>query len=244
MVTNCEYEGCEKPQYKLVPPTGHDFDEPEYEWADDMSKVTATTVCKNDSSHVETEEALVSPEVTRQATCTEKGETTYTTAEFGNPAFSIQTKKADDIEPLGHELTAHPMKLPTYEEPGHETYWECSRCGKFYSDEVGLTEIDGPTVLPNDMLVAETDLANAEKALAEAEEAKAAADKAEKPRKKQLRRQVRQPLRQQTKRLRMRRSRKQKQKQREKLLRRQRHQQELQQKKPEAKKIRRQPKRS
>ena len=160
-----------------IEPLGHDFDEPEYEWAEDMSKVTATRVCNNDASHVETEEALVSSEVTRQATCTEKGETTYTTAEFGNPAFSVQTKKADDIEALGHELTAHPMKLPTYEEPGHEAYWECSRCGKFYSDELGITEIAEPVVLPNDMLVAETDLENAEKALTAAEKAKAAADK-------------------------------------------------------------------
>jgi|GEM_PF-5516378 len=174
-VTNCKYEGCEGPQYRLIQPKGHDFDEPGYEWAEDKSKVTARRVCRNDASHVEEEEAAVISEVTKQATCTEKGEMTYTSAEFGNPAFSVQEEK-EDIEALGHQLVAHLMELPTYEAPGHEAYWECGRCGKFYSDEAGLLEIEEPKVLPNDMIVAETDLANAEKALTAAEKAAAAAE--------------------------------------------------------------------
>ena len=176
-VTRCKNEGCDEPQYRVVSPKGHAFGDPEYEWADDNSKVTATRVCGNDASHVETEEALVTAEVTKEATCTERGETTYTSAGFGNIAFAAQSKKLDDIEPLGHELTAYPVELPTYEEPGHEAYWQCERCGKFYSDEAGLTEISEPKVLPNEMIIAKTDLTNAEKALAEAEKAKAAADK-------------------------------------------------------------------
>ena len=34
-------------------PLGYNWGEPSYEWADDMSSVTASRVCKNDPSHVE-----------------------------------------------------------------------------------------------------------------------------------------------------------------------------------------------
>ena len=80
---------------------GHDWDEPSYEWADDMSSVTATRVCRTDPSHAETEIAEVTAEVTRPATCTEPGETTYT-AVFGNEAFVAQSRTEADIEPTGH----------------------------------------------------------------------------------------------------------------------------------------------
>ncbi len=81
---------------------GHDWGEPTYEWAEDYSKVTATRVCTRDENHVETEEALVSAAVTKQPTCEEKGETTYTPAEFTNEAFVKQEPKTEEIDALGH----------------------------------------------------------------------------------------------------------------------------------------------
>ena len=95
-----------------IEPTGHAWGEPSYEWADDMSSVTATRVCLNDPAHVETETAEVTAEVTRPATCTEPGETTYSAA-FANEAFAAQSRTEADIEPTGHSWGE-----PSYEWAG------------------------------------------------------------------------------------------------------------------------------
>ena len=77
---------------------GHDWNEPIYTW-DDYSKVTATRVCKNDNTHVETEEATTTREGT-EATCEAAGKLTYTAA-FENAAFAEQTKEVQPAA-LGH----------------------------------------------------------------------------------------------------------------------------------------------
>ncbi|MBQ1522659.1 MAG: cell wall-binding repeat-containing protein, partial [Erysipelotrichaceae bacterium] len=81
---------------------GHDWSEPEYKWSADNTEVTATRVCKNDKEHVETETVKTTAKVTKEATCEEKGETTYT-AEFKNEAFKKQEKVVSDIEATGHK---------------------------------------------------------------------------------------------------------------------------------------------
>ena len=85
-----------------VPALGHDWNEPTYTWAEDNSSVTATRVCARDASHEETETEETDSEVTKPATCTELGETTYT-ASFTNPAFEQQTKTVANVDPLGHD---------------------------------------------------------------------------------------------------------------------------------------------
>ena len=69
-----------------VPVAGHAWGEPTYTWSDDNATVTATRVCANDDSHVETETVNTTSEVTKAATCEAMGETTYTAA-FENEAF-------------------------------------------------------------------------------------------------------------------------------------------------------------
>lgn len=81
-------------------PLGHDWGEPTYTW-DGTSSVTAERVCTRDGSHSESETVNTTAEITKQATCEEKGETTYTAA-FTNTAFTAQTKTVEDVEPLGH----------------------------------------------------------------------------------------------------------------------------------------------
>ena len=83
----------------------HDFNAPTYTWADDHSTATATRICKRDASHKETETVNAGSEVTKPATCEEKGETTYT-ATFANPAFAQQTKTVANIDALGHDWNA------------------------------------------------------------------------------------------------------------------------------------------
>ena len=91
-----------------IPALGHDWNAPNYSWAADNSTVTATRTCKNDPSHIETETVNTTSEVTKAATCTAKGETTYT-ATFTNAAFATQTKTVDNIPALGHD-----WNTPTY----------------------------------------------------------------------------------------------------------------------------------
>lgn len=87
---------------------GHNWGEPEYTWSSDGSECTATRVCQNDTSHVETEDATVTSEVKVEPTCTESGITEYT-AKFNKSAFTNQTKDIVDIPAIGHS-----WKEPTY----------------------------------------------------------------------------------------------------------------------------------
>ena len=81
----------------------HEWNKPTYTWTDDNSKVTAAINCKNKDTHREEEEANTTSEVTKEPTCTNKGETTYT-AVFENAAFETQTKTVEDgdINPDNH----------------------------------------------------------------------------------------------------------------------------------------------
>ncbi len=89
----------------LIPALGHEYGVPAYEWAEDFSTVTATRVCVRDTSHIESEIVSVSAAVTKEPGPLSKGEHTYTSEEFENPAFSAQTFVLDDIDPLGIPVT-------------------------------------------------------------------------------------------------------------------------------------------
>lgn len=78
-------------EHTEVAAIGHDWNEPEYVWADNYSTVTATRTCKNDASHKETETVNTTSEVTKPATYEAEGEIVYT-ATFENEAFATQTK--------------------------------------------------------------------------------------------------------------------------------------------------------
>ncbi len=123
---------------EVIPALGHDWGEPTYVWADDNSAVTATRVCGNDSAHVESETVNTASEVTKSATCTEPGETTYT-AVFENPAFAAQTKTVADIPAAGHtpgEPVEENRVEPTCTEPGgYDSVVYCTVCGEELSRE-------------------------------------------------------------------------------------------------------------
>ena len=71
---------------------------------------------------------------TKEPTCTETGTEKRTCSVCG--AVETETIKA-----LGHSLTATAGKAATCTEAGNSAYWSCSRCGKFFSDAAGKTEI-------------------------------------------------------------------------------------------------------
>ena len=72
--------------------------------------------------------------VTKEATCTAKGEKTYTCTKCGE-------HKKEDIAALGHNPIAHDAHTATCEEAGNNAYWSCDRCKKYFSDASCKTEI-------------------------------------------------------------------------------------------------------
>lgn len=129
----------------------HIWSTPEYEWAEDLSAVTATRRCEYETATTEcgleeTETATVTKTVVKPATCTELGRTKYTAA-FTNAGFKTQTKTLTDIEP-SHKLVKTDAKAATCTEPGAEAHWTCSVCKKTYADAEGKTEIAEPKVVP------------------------------------------------------------------------------------------------
>ena len=101
---------------------------PTYTWSSDYKTVTATRVSQSDSTKKETETVNTTSAVTKAATCTAKGTTTYT-ATFTNAAFTKQTKAVENIAALGHSWDAGKVtKEPTATATGVKTY-TCKRCG-------------------------------------------------------------------------------------------------------------------
>ncbi len=116
---------------EIIPKTGHDWDVPTYVWAEDYTSVTATRICKNDPTHVETDTAAATGEVTKAATCTEDGVKTWTSAAFSNTAFAVQTT-TEVIPATGH----------VWIEPAEWTW--------IGDDENGYTGVQGTFICQND----------------------------------------------------------------------------------------------
>ena len=93
---------CGETKTEEIPALGHDWNEPGYTWAEDNSSCTAQRICKRDASHTESENVKPAETVTKEATCTEKGEKSLK-ATFTNEAFAEQSKTAE-IPALGHDF--------------------------------------------------------------------------------------------------------------------------------------------
>ncbi|MGN0824178.1 MAG: leucine-rich repeat protein [Candidatus Coproplasma sp.] len=80
---------------------GHDYGEPVWTW-DGYESATATFTCANDSTHVETETATITSEVTTPATCTTDGVKIYTaTVTFDGKTYN--GTKTEMLTKLGHD---------------------------------------------------------------------------------------------------------------------------------------------
>ncbi|MBQ3375935.1 MAG: cell wall-binding repeat-containing protein [Erysipelotrichaceae bacterium] len=124
---------CGETETQDINPLGHDWNAPTYSWSDDYSKVTATRTCNN-GDHPETETVNSTSEVTKAATCTERGEITYTGV-FTNSAFEKQIKKVE-TPALGHSWS----EWKQTKDPGCETKGEktrtCLLCGEKETEEI------------------------------------------------------------------------------------------------------------
>lgn len=104
----------------VISKKGHSWNNVSYTWNSNNSAVTAKRICKYNASHIETETVNATSKITKEATCTEKGETTYS-ATFSNTAFVKQQKTIANISASGHN----------YSEPVYEWENESESCKAF-----------------------------------------------------------------------------------------------------------------
>ena len=115
----------------------HAWNEPTYEWSPGYVTVTAKRVHKEYPDLVETEVAPITWGTSKQPTCTEWGQTTYT-ATFKNPAFETQYRTNTNIRPTGHDPSDEPVVVPQVDPKctrygyGEERIM-CKKCGKVVS---------------------------------------------------------------------------------------------------------------
>ena len=134
---------------KTLEAYGHSYDTSQYTWgigADGKVNCTAVKTCtregcnEEETEHRVTETVTAKVQVTKAATCTEKGTRTYT-ASFTKEGFSEAETREESIAATGHELTEVEAKEATAAEPGNKAYFTCAHCGKYYEDREGNTEI-------------------------------------------------------------------------------------------------------
>lgn len=132
---------------------------------DGVNAATATFVCLDDYSHElvktyddsEMEIEIVTSSVVTGASCSSAGEKQYVLAaildeEYSNGEvehYEVTTQYNVQISPLGHDPEHVPAVEATTSEEGNIEYWQCSRCGKCFSDENCTAEItQESTVIP------------------------------------------------------------------------------------------------
>lgn len=122
-----------------IPALGHTWGEPTYTWAADNGSVTARRICGRNASHIDSETVNTTVQVFPPA-CLTAGLSRYT-AVFTKAAFSPQIRNVYGDPALGHELRHHAAAEATCTTAGNIEYWECTRCGEYFSDSAGVTEI-------------------------------------------------------------------------------------------------------
>ncbi len=85
------------------------------------------------------------------ATCTADGRQEYYTCSVCNKIFGDSTGTTETtldnlkINKLGHNMTHHAESSSTCATKGNTEYWSCDRCGKYFSNSTGTTEITDKT---------------------------------------------------------------------------------------------------
>ncbi len=121
---------------------GHDYVFTSIEWTSFTAKAIYT--CSRDSAHIVKYDCTVTSEVTKAATCQEKGIKTYT-ATYENHTST----KTEELNLVPHTLT-HIEKLDaTHDQEGHIEYYKCSVCNKLFEDSNASHEITlQQTIIP------------------------------------------------------------------------------------------------
>ena len=125
---------------------GHNWGKGSYVWAKDLTHVTARHTCLNDPAHEESETVETTAQVTKAATCTARGVTTYT-ARFRRAAFKTQKKQVKDIPATGHAPVTDPAVPPTATTDGLTAGSHCAVCGKVFVRQRTIPRLDIALIL-------------------------------------------------------------------------------------------------
>ena len=106
----------------------HTYSDVEYTYSEDMEHLTASKKCSVEGCTNEISETVdLIKTVTKEPTCTESGSAVYTSNNFVDSAFKVQTKNVT-LEALGHDIIHHNAVGATCETDGYLEYDTCSRC--------------------------------------------------------------------------------------------------------------------
>ncbi len=86
--------------------TGHDYDEPIYEWNEDYSSCVAKLICKNNNHHVISEQGVVTSVVTSEPDCDHPQYSTVT-ATFEGTEYGFETQVVTEVPTapnIGHNF--------------------------------------------------------------------------------------------------------------------------------------------
>ena len=115
-------------------PTGHQWGEPEWTWAEDHSSASVKFICQNDNSHIETVEAEISISTTEED-CTHDGESVYTAeAVFNKETYTDVWKETIPMD--GHSPGDE------WKSDGTAHWKECEECGERLEEAPGLRHKD------------------------------------------------------------------------------------------------------
>ena len=94
---------AQKKENIVLPASGHDWDEPKYNWSEDNLHVTASRTCKHNPGHVQSETVESDAVYQTMPTCEETGLMNYVSHAFTNSAFEEQRKENIVLPALGHD---------------------------------------------------------------------------------------------------------------------------------------------
>jgi len=124
----------------------HSYNDPIFTWKEtaDGYSVTAKMVCgvTGCAYAVEDKNCKVTYKVTKQPTCTEKGDRYYTAIATLEGKIYQDGKSADGVvDAIGHTLTHVEAKnAGKCEGDGNKEYWKCTTCNKCYADAKAVNE--------------------------------------------------------------------------------------------------------
>lgn len=105
-------------------------------------------VCSNCGKvHEQAKGHTLVPTAAKVPTCTEPGNTAYWQCTVCGKYFSDENAQTEItladtvISAAGHTLVPTAAKDPTCTEPGNTAYWQCTVCGKYFSDENAQNEV-------------------------------------------------------------------------------------------------------
>jgi len=127
---------------------GHDYGEVVYRWSEDGMSCMAVSACRREgcTGLMSVAAARVTKQTIVAPTCENAGEIRYT-AYFEGDAYPTQ-ELIETVDQLPHSLLHTEKVDPTCTKDGHEEYWECEECHRYFSDPDATQQQDHVKLIP------------------------------------------------------------------------------------------------